>query len=171
MFRPSQDDLQLPCQVVDTVRVSRINQFIADIFGVSCVSECGLMRHFGWRSYCICTPRRKAILWHISLDSCQDSTLTVCSNYHVTMIGSWRYRSETVTEFIIHPVPVDELVECIQSDRRYDAPEWWLCGESGPIVMIGSSITKHEQFNEHYTATMAEWLPMRMQCGGCKAGL
>ncbi len=170
--------LQLPCRVHD-LGVSHSGytsyadyEFPASIFGISPVNEVGNARRVGFWPRCDCTITR-GVFWIVDIYSYRGTIYNVDSNYHVTMVENRRTAADNQrTVFVIHPVPIEELVDC----RVYDPPRWQIYADGGlvPMVRVGDYKIWSDASDWHaetqYSASIDTWIPWSARCDFCGVG-
>lgn len=173
--------LQLPCRVFDTcvlhdkASAHADNEFAASVFGVSPVNEVGNVRRIGCWLLCGCASGSRGVFWQVQVYSYRGTVYSVDSNYHVTIVEDKMYSIYTrSTTFIIHPVPREELVDCMM----YEPPQWKLYADGYPVPMVqvenGLPVwsDKADWYDGmyQYSASIKTWVPRAANCESCGKG-
>lgn len=169
--------LQLSCRVFDTevsqdkAKAHVDNEFAASVFGVSPVNEVGNVRRIGFWTLCECASGSRGVFWQVQVYSYRGTVYSVDSNYHVTIVEDKMLDPiNRSTIWIIHPVPLEELVEC----KMYDPPQWQIYADGYPVPQrkyCGSWSDRDEWHDRvSYTASIETWVPCEANCEYCGSG-
>ncbi len=111
------DPIDRPCTFYGSGISHDLNNFVADIFGISQLNEDDVPRSLG----CPLRPSRPAVFWHIGISHPINTYVSKPRshqpNYDCTEVYSYRPHNSNQhgrchVAYIIHPLPVSELHQC-----------------------------------------------------------
>ncbi len=150
--------LGLPCKLSVGYAPSDISEsvdhFIAtEVFGVSPYDDAGQRRHFG--VYANPGADDRAVFWIITVIS--GRPVSVHSDYDVMLLSIEKIdfirENDSMYTFIVHPVPVSKLQECL----LFPPPYIWASNDDGDIDLevIRRTLTGHA----HEIVWIDPWSP------------